>query len=229
VYTVTSPPSSGPVNASYTFNPPLPAASQISYQVKANNYCGDGDISDPVPDGQYALPITPTIITATAAVTPGNDNLIWTAVPDAQSYTITQTPSLGSQAVFTVTAPLTSAVIADPYHNPPVSSVTYAVAATSLSTVQGPSATAVITTGPAPLVTVDDAVTSTTPMPFKFTYSTASGTWVHCGPCSVGTAGVQAMGMFSSTLSISPISSTVATMTIPFTGTQITLYYYNEH
>ncbi len=228
VYTVTGPPASGPVTATYAFNPPFPAASQVSYMVKGNNYCGDGDISDPVPDGQYALPITPTIITATAAGTPGNDYVSWIAVPDAQSYTITQTATgvgAGAQVVSTVAAPVTSTVIADLYHKPLVSTVTYAVAATSLSAVRGPSATAVVTPTAPPLVTVDDAVTSTILTNF-FTYGGAGNQWVHCGPgptsCYPETAGVLASGSYSNTLSITPNSGD--TVAVQFTGTQITLY-----
>lgn len=229
VYTVNSPPSSGPVTVNYTYSPPFPAASQVSYKVQPiTTYCtpGTGDISDPVPDGQYALPITPTIITATAAITPGYDYLSWTAVPDAQSYTITQTASTGSQVVTTVAAPMTSTAIQDPYHNPPVASVTYAVAATSLSTVQGPSATAVIATSAAPTVTVDDAMTSTASAPFTFAYT--PGKWVACGPSTTPTCSttpgvsVSVSSLYSNTLTLTNQAN--ATATITFTGTQITLY-----
>ena len=226
---IVTPSSSGPVSVNYAFSPPYPAASQISYQVRGYNGCpsGNGDFSDPVPDGQYALPITPTIITATTAITPGYDYLSWTSVPDAQLYTITQTASTGNQVVTTVTAPLTSTVVQDPYHNPPVSIVTYAVAATSLSTVQGPSATAVITSAAAPLVTIDDAVTSMTSIPFTFAYGPA-GKWVSCGPSTTPTCSstsgilVSSSSLYSNTLTLTNQKN--ATATIVFTGTQITLY-----
>lgn len=207
-YTYTPPSPGGTVNWTYNYSPPFPAASQVSYVVKGNNYCGDGDGTDPAPDGQYALPITPTIVTATQSLTStGNDYLAWTAVPDAQSYTITQTSSTGvTPPALTIPAvdgsgqPITSTLIADSYSNPPVTGVTYRVAATSLSNVAGPAATTSITLAATTPVTIDDSITSTTGISGTWTY-TGTG-WTNCNSSSsCAAAGVSATGMYSNTLS----------------------------
>ncbi len=143
VYTVTSPPSSGPVVATYMGNLTFAPA---AYAVRGSNFCGDGDISNEAINYQPALPISPTIITATASAQPAQDTLTWTAVPAARAYTITQTSSTSSLSI-TVAAPTTSAVITDTQY--PLT-VTYRVAATSLSNVLGPPSAAVVVTPTAP-------------------------------------------------------------------------------
>lgn len=229
VYTLTTS-ASGPLTWSYNFSPPAPAGSQVSYQIKGSNYCGDGDISDPVPDGQYALPITPTILAAVpSTTTPGSDYISWTAVPDARFYTITQTTQTATGPgptvpPITVNAPMTSTLIADPYHSPSVTDVTYQVAATSLSNAVGPAAKSqsIVPSAP-PVTTIDDPPTAS-----GFAYGpTGSGpgdnNWVHCDFMNCATTlGVQATGFHNNTLSISPQPGDQATIT--FTGTQIELY-----
>lgn len=230
VYTYTAAPTNGPVTWSYPYSP---AGSQVSYQVRGANYCGDGDISDPVPNGQFAYSITPTIITATTSITmPGSDYLSWTAVPDAQTYKITQTPSTGAPVSTTVvTAPITSVVIPDPYYSPAVANVTYQVAATSLSNVAGPAASAIITSSAAPTTTIDDAISSTTSLPSTFVFGTltASGSnnWVHCSTTSTPscfTLGVQATSLYSNTVSYSNQANDTADIKLGSSVSQVWIY-----
>lgn len=227
VYTLTTS-ASGPLTWSYNFSPPAPAGSQVSYQVKGNNYCGDGDISDPVPDGQYALPITPTILAAVpSTTTPGSDYISWTAVSDAQFYTITQTASTGATVPpITVTAPMTSVLIADPYHTPAVSGVTYQVAATSLSNAVGPAATSsTLVPSAAPITTVDDPPALG---PSQFGYGPSGNNWVHCNSTNptncTTTAGVLTTGFYNNTLSISPQGNDTADLPLGSTVSQVQVY-----
>lgn len=123
--------SNGRVSVTYTGNTTYAPA---AYEVTGVNDCGEGERSLPAGNGQCTLPVTPTNVVATAAITPDNDLVRWTGVPAAQTYAITQTNDAGFQSAFTVTAPLTSDVIANNGYD----HKTYQVTATTACGVTGP-------------------------------------------------------------------------------------------
>lgn len=195
---------SGATSYTYSGNTTFAPA---QYEVRGVNYCGDGDPSLPAPNAQYALPVAPSAISATASITtPGQDFVSWAPVPDAQSYTITQTASsggtqIGTPLVTTVSAPVTGTLIADSYTNPPATTVTYQVAATGLDTLRGPSA-GISLTPATPLAPTTNLV----------------GWWPFAELTGTFTADNASSHVHNGTLMSGVLRTTVTSSTLPFTN-----------
>ncbi|MDQ2828271.1 MAG: LamG domain-containing protein, partial [Chloroflexota bacterium] len=106
------------------------AFAPTSYEVTGVNYCGEGQRSVPAANQQCALPVTPTILAATAAVTPSTDLITytapWTSAPISATYLVTQTsgPAPSTTTTFTIpispSAPLTRTAALSPTGTDPV-------------------------------------------------------------------------------------------------------------
>ncbi len=129
--------SKGQVEITYAHN--TTSGTPIQYRVRGHNFCGDGQFSLPASNGQYQLPIAPTVNAVPDPSTPGYDYLTWSQVPDASYYTVIQLPSDGSA---TNVSPLHSIpATSSPHYSMPhvgTQSDTYVVYAESLGNKYGP-------------------------------------------------------------------------------------------
>lgn len=170
------------------YDAPNNSSSPVLYQISGHNFCGYGQVSLPASNGQYQLPVAPSITISKADTAhSGQDYLAWTAVPDAYSYTIVQLPSDSATVVPPTTIQVSS--LASP--SMPSASVThsgtgpdtYVVYATSLSYLTGPLSSPVSvasTTSPSASVTASFATTASS----NVTDLTAAGSaidWAHWG------------------------------------------------
>jgi len=171
------------------YDAPNSSSAPALYQVSGHNFCGYGQTSLPASNGQYQLPVAPSITTSKADTAhPGQDYLAWTAVPDAKSYTLVQIPS-GSTTVIPTTIQVSS--LMSP--SMPSASVahtgtepdTYVVYATSLSYLTGPLSSPVSVNSTASLSALVTCSAYSTPLGNSKDLSIeGSQDWAHWGYAS---------------------------------------------
>jgi len=194
-----------------------------TYEVAGVNYCGEGQHSLPAANSQCTLPMTPTVITATQAVTPAMDLITYTApwpsAPVSDTYLITQTSGPAAVAqTFTVpispAAPLTtSAVLTSTGMDP----VTYQMSSVNACGVASP-ASNIITRPAAPSTLATGLVgwwrfdEPLTPPPGSFT-ADSSPTGSHTGTLNGGVMRISGpTSPFTNAVSFDGTSGYVATV-----------------
>lgn len=204
VATVTGNIPSGRVQVTYSGNTTY---APTAYRVTGSNYCGEGQRSMSVPNGQCILPITPTITLAAQAIAPATDRLTWSApwasVPLSGTYLITQTSS-NPAAVSTAVIPIATTNTTMPSSgNDPIS---YTMSAVNGCGVVGAPA-ALVTRVPAPTAT-----NTATPLPTNTATATATNT-------PTNTATVTATGTATPTKTATATPANTATPTRTATPT----------